>query len=145
MRRPPWSGDDEAMYRWCETLIARQIEQELHSPKSHDVHAQWMQWLGSDEPAIWSARNGDMTPLRKKYPQLAEFLHPPQDSRHRRYPPLPMKKAALDLVRRVRLLWSKYYKRQRRRRGDGITTEEIAARYLGISQRQMHYWTKNAS
>ena len=45
-----------------------------------------------------------------------------------------MKKAALDIVRRVRLLWSKYYKRQQRRRDDGITTEEIAARYLGTAK-----------
>jgi hypothetical protein len=91
-----------------------------------------------------AARNGNMAPLRKHYPKLAEFLHPPPLGAGQYKRQLSqLEKPARDLVSRIRSLWSANFNRKRRRRDDGITAVEIAARYLGEKPGTVAYWVKN--
>jgi hypothetical protein len=144
MTLPPWRGDDEAMYRWCRTMLDHQLDEAVWATKDDDKGL--LQWLDTDEPAIWSAYRGAMEPLRRRLPHLAPFLHPEKHGRglQPRFED-QWEQPALDIVRRVKRLWRDYYDdRQRRRRDDGISAVEVAGRYLGLDPEAVDKWLKKS-
>jgi len=82
--------------------------------------------------AIKKAQAGDVENLRKRYPDIAEFIHPPKLGRGKKYP----KPGRWDEVRKtvsiIRLIWLFEYDKQRRHPDDGPSAEEIAAAYHGL-------------
>jgi hypothetical protein len=124
---PPWTGDDRAMLLWLgERLSAISEEEEWreivreNTNKINDHHDLAIKW----------ARHGMIEPLRKLYPDIAEFIHLPKRKRGQRFPNLfahlsPVLRAALD-ARRIRALWKKFYPGRRRRRDDK-SAEDFAA------------------
>ena len=139
---PPWSGDDEAMYQWCVAMIKAQWEEERANFSGPIVGpVKYREMI-----AIAHARVGDLWLLRRIYPQLAEFLHPPKLPRgkhDRRAPQFVAHKAqALDTVKRVKALWRKHYRRRKRGRYDGITAIEIAARYCHEDPERVARWVR---
>ena len=79
---------------------------------------------------------GDIAPLRKRYPHLAEYLQLPPLERGNKYPKPPQPSAsdlAKDTVNRIQKIWLEHFGKRRRRSGEGISAIEIAAEFLGIS------------
>ena len=137
---PPWSGNDEAMYRWCDEMLQEQIEKELSANATK--FPTWEALMADEAIALHMARDGQLEPLRKLYPHLAPFLHPPSKRGKYRRDETQLKRAALDLVKRVKALWRIHYGRRKRGSGDGISANEIAARYLGLDEDQVALWVR---
>lgn len=152
---PPWSGNDRAMYNWCIAMLEAQDWKEtdrlwaIMNARSRDpaVHKQYLEWLESEEFAIKRAREGDPTLLRKRYPQLAEFLHPAKRPKGRPATRpvnrlMDDRAVALDYLKRIKKLWRTHYGRKKRIREDGITADEIVAEYMGIPLERLKNWGK---
>jgi hypothetical protein len=119
---PPWTGDDNAMLRW----LGQQLKAMKYADKvkillgnfevSEDadgrVHFNWIK--GKElANAIDFAEHGDVEPLRKLYPDIAEFINLPKRARGKRFKNSsryinPILGAAQD-ARRIRMLWKKFY------------------------------------
>jgi hypothetical protein len=138
---PPWTGDDPAMLRWLkQRLSAMAVESSLMPnddatyPLLIDPPLSKLNTKNVDLPdAIKLAKLGHIEPLRKLYPDIAEFIHLPKRKRGQRFPnPMaelnPIKQAALD-AQRIRALWKKFYSGHRRPRGN--SAEDFAARLWG--------------
>ena len=85
------------------------------------------------------AHRGDLTPLRKLLPSIAEFLHEPRRVRGQRRTPqkdpfAQLVKSEFDRdVERVRCIWRENYDgRWKRHSSDGPSAEEIAHAYRDI-------------
>jgi hypothetical protein len=94
------------------------------------------------ESAKLHARRGNLGPLRKLFPAIAEFIREPERVRgqrrsyvvgsvqdvFRRHARREAEQRAVDSVRQLRAtIWPRYYGRVKRRLDDGPSAEEIAA------------------
>ena len=83
------------------------------------------------------AQTGDVTALRRLYPEIADYFHPnPSDRKRGRKPrkanfdnPVLMARRAVALIREI---WQKHFQKSRRRAEDGYDAYEISAHYYGI-------------
>jgi hypothetical protein len=80
-----------------------------------------------------AARHEDMKPLRKLYPEIAEFINPPtrEPSKHRRKVDWRFinyrTRRAIDDVYRIRHIWKRHYKKWKRPDNDPVSAAAIAA------------------
>ncbi len=119
---PPWTGDDRAMMLWLVRMLP--ILWGCGDNPHPLVRSTWDAWNAYDPhaEAIEAAKYGIIGPLRKCYPDIAEYIHLPKRGRGQRFPnPMadcnPIDLAALD-AQRIRALWKKFYPGRRRRRDD---------------------------
>jgi hypothetical protein len=126
---PPWRShdarDQERLRKWTiEQLVNEDAARELQyyeddakrdysSMASSLTPAEERQWFRF-EWAKAAARNGDVTLLRKLYPEIAPFIHPVRRKRgeHRPridYEPKTRLRLAIDDVHRIRALWAQHY------------------------------------
>jgi hypothetical protein len=119
---PPWTGDDHAMMLWLVRVLP--VLWGCGDDPHPLVRSPWDAWNAYDPQAeaITATKFGNIEPLRKCYPDIAEYIHLPKRGRGKRFPnPMadcnPIDLAALD-AQRIRALWKKFYPKQRRRRGD---------------------------
>jgi hypothetical protein len=159
---PPWTGDDEAMFRW---LLVRINELGLTHGRKETNWGRLAQALKHKQPlsreavvaqALLAARHGDIRPLREACPHLAEFLHLPKlpkgDTFRRRrrtamtgpWAGLALRDprglqnyfkltAAMQSAKYVRLLWAKHYGKKNRKQGETPATW-FAARMWRVSE-----------
>lgn len=159
---PPWVGDDAAMLRWLDDQLdvllseagaKRRLQRKL--PLSIEEQ-QALFPEQSDEGSIGAAERGDIRPLRRRYPQVARFLHLPKRKRGQRYLEADKTKkwnkvlndphdarlalAVMD-VRHIRTIWQKHFQGKKNRSAHageksaewfaaerwGLTEDEIAA------------------
>ena len=138
--QPDWTGDDEAMCRWCFAMLEKQLEEKdvLNDELLRENRAYVQAWVAFQQ--------GNPAPMRELYPHLAEFIHPPppQRGQHRR-PEAQTKEFALDLVKRVKALWRTHYGRRKRGRDDGIKAHAIVARFMNIEDEdQVAEWVRRS-
>jgi hypothetical protein len=156
VRRPPWNASNEQMRAWVlaqleamdaavmtEEAISKPLDQRYHPPKYLRMLAEpKLADLGSEERAIAEAKCGNMEPLRKLYPQLAEFLARPKLKRGEHFEPFNPQwdakariRAARADANRIKALWKAAYNGRCNRDSElgQITAVEIAADRWGIS------------
>jgi hypothetical protein len=98
--------------------------------------------------AIDSARYGDLEPLRKLFPEHAEFIHEPPRTRGQHKPKRLTGTAwikqyvadteadlAVRVVKEIREIWREHYKGQfkRQRYHNDVSAEDIAGVYLDMT------------
>jgi hypothetical protein len=94
-----------------------------------------------------AARRDNLTPLRKLYPEIAEFIQAPRRARgqHRVVADWEQKshrmQLALEDVQRIRRIWRRHLGKSYRR--DDPTAETIAARRHGLTVSQLVSFRKN--
>jgi hypothetical protein len=148
---PPWEAVDargrRAMMEWViAQLDAQDGEDEMRQDEldaERNYHAPLplaeQQRLRFEE-AIRRARGGNVGSLRRLYPEITEFIHPPKRPRGRRrkYPRDNWGRYAASMiaadVKRVRELWKANYKGKWKRRGLRPTAEEIVAERRGWTE-----------
>jgi hypothetical protein len=126
MKLPPWSARNERerqqMFEW--------VCAKLQEARANGAGAPLIDFLKSDAPAILAAWQGDVQPLRARYPHLAPFLDPPKRKRgqyNRKLPSAAVQQAVED-VKAIRRIWKKHYPGKTRHAGDGLSAIQIAAR-----------------
>ena len=133
--KPPTKKADLEKYRWAmidfvEWAYCQQPDPEMkHSPS--EVYELIQHGL-----EIELARNGDIEPLRRAYPHLAEFLHAPAGPVGKRktgglYPTSSRAQWAASTVTDVKAIWQRYYGKKVRRFTP--TAEEIVANIFGVT------------
>jgi hypothetical protein len=147
---PPWAGSERDGRRLIEWSIAQldaldaEHDAKLDDPPSSWTYPPEMLWWEDVERAKRAARRGNIEPLRRLFPFIAELIHEPKRVRGQRRPHsrLPEHEAfrrfavgmAADDVRRLRdVIWPRHYGRWKRRSGEGPTAEEIAAIRRGVT------------
>jgi len=141
---PPWNASDQEMPDWSlaclDEMEAAIADVDMSLPPDQRFKPFDMCQLmepGSEAWAIAEAKRGNMDPLRKLYPQLAEFLCPPRLKRGQHFKPVQWdKNARIRMARfdayRIKVIWKGIYGRCHRSKGL-ITAEKIAAERWGIS------------
>jgi hypothetical protein len=150
MNKPRWSARDERdrkqMHDWvCERLddpkegfnlirYGLTKRPELTRPTIEEVEDE-EQWRKAE------ARLGNVEPLRRAHPDLAEFLFSPKRKRGQKLPPRwvgpeDVWLAAVD-AKFIPMIWKKYYRRSRRTREDGPSAVDIAARKWGVAKNRV--------
>jgi hypothetical protein len=84
-----------------------------------------------ERSAIEDARQGNVEPLRKIYPHIAEFIHSPREGRRGKYSRwrgVTAIDAAVEAAAFVRLFWREVYGRKNRGRDD-LSADSIVADY----------------
>jgi hypothetical protein len=134
-RIPPWASDSTWMKRWVKEYLADwEALLERHNRVHHD------DVKTSDPPSstdiLWATLkaeyDGDLEPLKKLYPQHAEFIRDRKRGRgkHLRKPNPRLEKALFAVVM-IRDLWIETYGKWKRF-GIRPTAEEIAGEFCGI-------------
>ena len=95
--------------------------------------------------ALYDAGRGDIEPLRRAFPQLAEFLHlPPEKKRDHGvrvtggYDLHWRAKGAAKAVPRIRALWEQTYEKSKRRLPPLV--EQIAAEMFSVKVEDVELW-----
>lgn len=156
---PPWDARNQSerdlMERWVNHELDAILAQMVDDFKRNNMGKTEFTKEGRELMEIAQARGGNIEPLRKRYPRLAEFLHPPKQPgrgkrfKRNKYDALDgdsseswLIRAAWD-VARTRALWKHHYKRWKRAVGQ-ISAEEIAARRYDIKNvEHLHEWMKS--
>jgi hypothetical protein len=139
---PAWD-DDEKMYDWLMVKLDEQLEADLNKGFKAD-HGKIREWLASAGPAIQAAELDDnVTPLRKRYPQIARFIHPVKNPKGKHRPSsrigpydLGVKAAAAD-ADRIRKLWQTQFQKHNRRSGQK-SAESFAADRWEVEAEDIH-------
>jgi hypothetical protein len=136
MTLPAWD-DNQAMFDWVDRILTDEDETKLYRDQGDDTSLKatiaTRHPYAADMEAAW---NGDLGPLRRRYPHLTAFLSlPPLRKRKARRKahqpdPTPADMVAFDVMR-IRALWRKHYGRVNRKRGL-ITAAEIAVQRYGL-------------
>ncbi|WP_369719725.1 hypothetical protein AB8Z38_20910 [Bradyrhizobium sp. LLZ17] len=118
---------EEHMRLW----LHDQISEQLYKSFSQKIHYdnKTNEFIVSEEWAIWLARTGDPSELRKLYPQLADLIFSPKQPQRYQRPKFDAAKASVDFARRIRALWGKQYGKVKRTRDEsqaGISAEHFA-------------------
>lgn len=147
--KPRWSARDERdwkqMYDWvCERLDdPKEVfnfrrfglePAELTRPTIEDFEDE-EEWRKAE------ARLGDVEPLRRAHPDLAEFLFSPKRKRGQKLPPRRHRPdnvwlAAVD-AKFIPIIWKAYYGRSKRTREDGPSAVDIAAQKWGVAKKSV--------
>jgi hypothetical protein len=111
-----------------------QLDRVISSQIRQAPDATEFEWIVKQN-ALEQAKTGDVTALRRLYPEIADYIHPnPRDRKRGRKPRRPnfdsvlMAKHAVPLIRKI---WRDHFKKSRRRSDDGCDAYEIAAHYYG--------------
>jgi hypothetical protein len=133
---PDWnSSESEPMLEWLRAeLQCASTEDEPFDPRQteeerQEERRQRANLAKLDRWAIDQAEHGNIEPLRRHYPHLADYLHLPKRKRGYRFHPKPLVdfvQTAANDVPRIHALWAKHYKKKKRRRGQ-MSAEEFAA------------------
>jgi len=155
--RPPWTGDDAAMFRWlrarCRELLKKELGEQLNE-------VAWLERELEQFPArdlavfraLAAADCGDIQPLREAFPRLAKFLHLPKLHRGETFRRKQRKQRdiALDtdennrlyvarvMTKRIQLLWLKYYcKKNRKQKLGEQSAAWFAGRMFGLTEEKV--------
>jgi hypothetical protein len=151
---PPWTGNDHAMLQWLTERLGAMAEvalaEELGFDQKNDPYPLVHQLVRRPKPtakerhadAIERAERGDIEPLRKLCPEIAEYIHLPKRGRGKRYSlvdPIailnsehnPIRMAALD-AKRIGALWERFYSKRRRGRYEKSAEWFAAQLWTGI-------------
>jgi hypothetical protein len=148
--KPPWKAtcerERDQMVEWVIAQLDAQ-DAEYHM-RQHELDAERdyyaplpvaeQQRLQLEE-AILKARRGDARQLRKLFPNIAEFIHPPQRRQGKRRTSQKdvwgryAAEMVDDDVKQVRALWKAHYGKWKRR-GLRPTAEEIVAERRGWTE-----------
>jgi hypothetical protein len=138
-RLPRWDarneGEQQMMRRWANERVEEVLCAMLEAwPK---VEEKFQARMADGGLEIEMARCGDVEPLRRRYPDLADFIHLPPPQRGR---PLNPRRATPQWIAAVytviiRDLWKKHY--GKRNRTQAPTAEEIAADRWGVEVDQV--------
>ena len=83
--RPGIKSDQRKMEQWLNRRLD-ELDREDLDRSSEVMRAantetdEIVAWMKADGPEVRAAEHGDIGPLRKKYPHLAKYLHPPERS-----------------------------------------------------------------
>jgi hypothetical protein len=123
--RPPPNASSQQKVDWHKQMHAWLSEQldaqniaAVNAPSSMDFK----------QFAIWRGTLGNMRPLKELYPELVEFSQPPKRKKGAHKPtdrPFVLAKAAAEMASRIRTLWFRQY-RQNRRQIDEWSAEDWA-------------------
>jgi hypothetical protein len=140
---PPWTGDDRAMLRWLGERLRAMRKAELIALAVENFTEQIQTNDGRFYPAMSKAKTlalaidmadyGDIKPLRKLYPDIAEFINLPKRLRGKQFKKLrvnPILLAAQD-AQRVRALWKRFFPGRRRGKHDKSAERFAAELYTG--------------
>jgi hypothetical protein len=148
-----------ALERWTmDQLDQLDAEQELFSQELEESRRGWERFPIPGIPfservhqAKGRARAGHIEPLRRLYPELAEFLHAPPRKRGQRRPPkrevwsrFTSRMHAVDAdadAKRIRKIWREKLGKTYRR--DPPTADEIAARRNRVPLQQLINFRKS--
>jgi hypothetical protein len=153
---PPWKATCERERKWMiEWSIAEIIALDNQHQRDDVPQSVWenIPPPSRDErlkAAKRRARRGDLSPLRRLYPEIAEYIHEPKRVRGQRRPYVmalqegenvyswahraQAEGMAVDIVRELReIVWPQHYGRWKRRRDDGPSAEEIAGVFCGLT------------
>jgi hypothetical protein len=138
---PPWIAtckrEREAMIKWVLNRLDMQMAERTALEPSDDRHINLYTVHQSPrarlERAKRLARAGNVAPLQRLYPELAEFIHPPKRKRGQRRSYRDETalferdglSAVVEDVKRIRALWRQHYGLWKRRR-DEVSAEKIA-------------------
>lgn len=136
---PPWQARSPRerllMIDWVHSKLEDEHIRIMKEANARGCTPEELHWFFNLGPEIQSARNGDIEPLRKRLPHIAEFIHRPKRKRGQRFPKRTVDfdkaKAAALLVPQIRALWLQNYGKRNRPASRGPSAEEIAARYFG--------------
>jgi hypothetical protein len=151
---PPWEARSDAQRRAMTEWSIAQLDalDAALDALSDDDAKDWtfppeVLWRERFEAAKQAARRGNLGPLRKLFPELAEFIHEPKRVRGQRRPYVGVRdvfrrharreveQRAVDSVHQLRsIIWPRYYGRKKRR--DALA-EEVAATRCGLTVEQM--------
>jgi hypothetical protein len=156
MKLPPWTAssqrDRERFLEWSisqlEALDAEFDAKDSEYPYDYSAYYDWMTSpaeLHKERLARAKASalfDGNLKPLRKLYPEIAEFLHEPPRKRGQHRPRrnnAVWRQLYMDLViddvRRLReIIWPKHFGKWKRRRNDAPSAEAIAAARRGLTE-----------
>jgi hypothetical protein len=86
-----------------------------------------------EQSAIAAAHYGDIEPLRRRHPSIAQFIHLPREKQRGKYPrrssgTITSIEGAVEAAAFVRLFWREVYGRKNRRRDD-LSADGIVADY----------------
>jgi hypothetical protein len=139
---PDWnSREPEPMLEWLRAMLDKEneefvatFEDEPFDPRQFEKERQEEQQQRAnvaklDKWALDQAKHGNIEPLRRNYPHLADFLHLPKRKRGYRFhrkPLLDFVQVAANAVPHIHALWAKHYKKKKRERGQ-TSAEEFAA------------------
>jgi hypothetical protein len=94
-------------------------------------------WLRDGGLEIMAARRGNIEPLRRRYPGIAEYINLPKQKRGVRRTTSKRPHDNVDMavadVSRIRKLWLLHFGRTKRRPGDHLTAEKIAAAWWDVA------------
>ena len=144
---PPWKPNRDRRYR---QKITDWTNWQLDRAPFEEIKPNYMplpfEWLSNGGPEIVAAEKGDIAPLRRKFPQLAAFLHLPKRGHGKRLPIKqwcdhdPARFAALE-VEEIKALWQRHYgKRVRRFKPTAV---EIAAGRWGVAPADVEQWIRH--
>jgi hypothetical protein len=146
---PPWFARNERdkrwMVEWCHAeLVALDWSMHPYELKQGDRPKALDQRLRLAKAA---ARDGDVGPLRRLYPEIVEYIHAKRKQGERRsyrkpdwccweeFGRVALLDAAIDDVHQLRTkIWPRHYGRSRRRIDDGPSAEAIAGALHGLSE-----------
>jgi hypothetical protein len=144
---PPWTGDDRAMELWLDQCLhyAQTASHVIRVLKvAHAKPAATAIDINNRAFAIKEARCGNIEPLRRLEPELAEFLHLPKQGVGKRFPKRKTKQdrvteAALD-AKRIKVLWSICYPGHHRHQHDSNdkSAEDFAAARWNVDIDKVH-------
>ena len=125
--------DNVGMRRWVFRTLAAEDDDLATAQNVQKAR----ELLRSKKFALEQADKGDVEPLRRKYPDLAKFIHPPKRKRGQRdFQPNDGLQVGIQIVRRIRKLWRENYGTDRRKVGQ-VTAIELAAEYCGVDHGQL--------
>jgi hypothetical protein len=172
MKLPPWTAssqrDQERFLEWSiGQLEALDAEAELEA-QEFEANADFYAALSPAElraaalrDAMRKARYNNLEPLRKLYPEIAQYINEPKRVRGQRRsytsqkyfanPFIEVARAyteswAIQDVRRLReTVWPKFYGRSKRRRDDAPSAEAIVAARYGLTEDEVRKAIKSNS
>jgi hypothetical protein len=148
MRRvlPPFKARNErertAMIEWVHGVLDEYFEEFYYYERLSEAEDECRKrgYTRLETPgAVEAARQGDASYLRRLYPEIAEFIHPPRLKRgQKRESPGPWDhvRETANVIRRI---WQARYRKQRRHPDDGPSAEEIAAAYHGLDPSEVSW------
>ena len=152
--RPDWempaNGTERQKRKWelhVLTWTFDQLDKKLFVNVRVDPEAvkkRLIDWSATDDSGIEAARHGNIAPLHKRYPHLVEFLKVPtpkgERGRYLRRQKMDVHKTARWAVKCIRNeIWPEHFGKKNRRKEDGLSAEEIAAKWLDAEVADIHW------
>lgn len=143
MSIPEWSPPADASLRqrrqwrkdmqiWIGSVLDWRTETRMNAANKRAVEESVEDYL--EQSAIYHAHYGDIEPLRKRHPRIAQFIHLPREGHRGKYPrrssgTISSVEAAVEAAAFVKLFWREVYGHRNRRREDDMSAEAVVARH----------------